>query len=473
MINRRDALRLGTAALLVPVGKLPFNSAALASMQLGADYPVGRGNAARTGETPGPAPRLDEQLIVRWKFAAHGDDSNNTFDDWITPAVVNGVIYAGGRDNLLYAIDATSGTELWSFAVEGNLRDTPAVHNGLIFVTCWGPNVYAIDAASGEERWRYFVGAMSTWGVVADDSTVYLSDGSNIRALTSDTGEERWLFRPEGIASGPALDNGTIFINSLAGVHAIDAISGEELWMHPAGSAFILPPAIVDGVVYAGDFNHELHALDSKSGAEAWRFSPVPPSDSTGYNQHLSVRSVIDGTVMASGDGILYAVDSETGLERWRISSDTTIVPTAMVVDGSALVVDDGLYMVDVVSGQELWRDYRYQDDGLMRSLISSVMIDGIAYVGYNDHVYALGNLPMARLIADVILRGAPSSTGIERGVASAGDDIDTIGVRNTSAGQEWVEVTIGEVTGWIPLEAIDPATLVPDDGVEYVYVPE
>jgi hypothetical protein len=34
------------------------------------------------------------------------------------------------------------------------------------------------------------------------------------------------------------------------------------------------------------------------------------------------------------------------------------------------------------------------------------------------------------------------------------------------------VEVTIGEQSGWIPLDAIDPETLPPEGEIEYVYKP-
>ena len=473
MITRRDALKLSSSALLLPLGTAFVTSPAGANAASSANYPVGQGNPGRTGEMPGPAPRLDEPIIVRWKFAAYGDSTAVNFDYWTNPVIANGVVYAGGRDDLLYALDTNTGDERWHFVIEGNVRDAPAVHNNSVYVTTWGPNVYAIDASSGAERWRYFIGGMSTWGAVADDNSVYFSDGTYIRAVRADSGEEQWLFRTEGVASGPALDNGTLYISSIAGVHAVDATSGDELWSHPAGSAFILPAAISDGVVYAGDFDHQLHALDAESGAEIWRFAPAPPSDSTGYNQHLSIRSVVDGTVLANGDGVLYAVDSQTGQERWRITTDTMITPTSVVVDGLALIADEYLYVVDVLSGQEVWRDPRYFGDGMLRMLPTPVIMDGVAYIGYGDHFYALGNLPGAVIIADTVVRGAPSITGLERGIVSAGAEIDSMGARNASAGQEWVEVTIGDLIGWIPLEAIDPATLAPEGDVEYVYIPE
>jgi hypothetical protein len=36
-----------------------------------------------------------------------------------------------------------------------------------------------------------------------------------------------------------------------------------------------------------------------------------------------------------------------------------------------------------------------------------------------------------------------------------------------------WVEVSIGDVQGWIPLDAIDPLTLPPEGEIEYVYMPD
>ena len=54
-----------------------------------------RGNAAGTGEQPGPGPEGDPVLL--WQF-----DTDGRVDS--TPAVVDGVVYVGSSDGALYAV---------------------------------------------------------------------------------------------------------------------------------------------------------------------------------------------------------------------------------------------------------------------------------------------------------------------------------------------------------------------------------
>lgn len=47
------------------------------------------------------------------------------------------------------------------------------------------------------------------------------------------------------------------------------------------------------------------------------------------------------------------------------------------------------------------------------------------------------------------------------------------MGERVDSNGEVWIRVTIGDLTGWIPLDVIDLATLPPEGEIEFVYIPD
>jgi outer membrane protein assembly factor BamB len=46
--------------------------------------------------------------------------------------VANGVVYAGSFDGSLYALNAATGTKLWSFATGLPVDSSPAVANGVV-----------------------------------------------------------------------------------------------------------------------------------------------------------------------------------------------------------------------------------------------------------------------------------------------------------------------------------------------------
>jgi len=57
--------------------------------------------------------------------------------------VANGVVYVGSLNHKVYALNARTGTKLWSFTTGGELDSSPAVANGLVYVGSRDGKVYA------------------------------------------------------------------------------------------------------------------------------------------------------------------------------------------------------------------------------------------------------------------------------------------------------------------------------------------
>jgi outer membrane protein assembly factor BamB len=60
------------------------------------------------------------------------------------------VVYVG-VDNIIYALDAGSGTELWRFPTGSYVVAGPTVANGVVYVGSMDYNVYAFDLAGGQQ----------------------------------------------------------------------------------------------------------------------------------------------------------------------------------------------------------------------------------------------------------------------------------------------------------------------------------
>ncbi len=59
-----------------------------------------------------------------------------------SPAVANGVVYIGSRNNNLYALNAQTGALLWSYATGGEVESSPVVTNGMVYVGSDDGKVY-------------------------------------------------------------------------------------------------------------------------------------------------------------------------------------------------------------------------------------------------------------------------------------------------------------------------------------------
>jgi outer membrane protein assembly factor BamB len=60
-----------------------------------------------------------------------------------SPAVANGVVYVGSLDHNLYALNAKTGSKLWSYTTGGIVYSSPAVANGVVYVGSGDSKVYA------------------------------------------------------------------------------------------------------------------------------------------------------------------------------------------------------------------------------------------------------------------------------------------------------------------------------------------
>ena len=83
--------------------------------------------------------------------------------------------------------------------------------------------------------------------------------------------------------------------------------SPELLWRFKTGEEVTFSsPAVVDGVVYIGSYDHYLYALDATTGKQRWRFQ------TGGYV--LSPPAVVDGVVYIGSSGgysYVYAITED------------------------------------------------------------------------------------------------------------------------------------------------------------------
>jgi outer membrane protein assembly factor BamB len=346
-----------------------------------------RGNAARTGEQPGPGP--SGTPAVRWRFQA--DDKI-----WSSPVVAAGVVYFGSHDGSLYAVDAATGQLRWSFRIGDTfVIASPAIAAGLVYIGAGG-TLYALDASTGAERWHVetgstlisspavvanvvyvvnILGLPSPTGVLAFDAetgtllwqfepggtmnpaevavgagSVFLTafeSGSlgglgvgYVFALDPQTGRQRWQVEiPAGVRSCPVVVGNDVFVFDGTMLHRIGVLTGEDEPVVPADHPWTqieASPAVVGGVAYFVSGDGYLYAADTTGGAWwKWRFpiGPVPSSP-----------SVVGDSVYVSGYGVVKAIDTASGKQRWSLDLPTVTRTTPAVVEGSVYVGgDDGI----------------------------------------------------------------------------------------------------------------------------------
>jgi len=92
---------------------------------------------------------------VRWRY----EHPQRKFPFYSTAAVLNGKVYLGGRDKMVYCLNALTGKPLWTFAARARVESSPAVADGRVFIGSNDGRFYVLDAASGKKLWEFEAGA--------------------------------------------------------------------------------------------------------------------------------------------------------------------------------------------------------------------------------------------------------------------------------------------------------------------------
>jgi halocyanin-like protein len=327
-----------------------------------------------------------------WTFAGNGSFRSS-------PTVVDGTVYAGTTNRLLYAIDAETAEELWRFEVgpepertdkaEG-IWSSPQVKDGRLFVGANDYTLYALDAETGAELWRYETDKHVQSSPTVVDGTVYVSGRDlGMYALDAETGAEVWTEEIGISGASPAVVDGSVYSGSYTTggpesgkVASFDAATGEEEW-RVDGIDTCSSPIVVDGTVVIGALDEYVYGLDAETGEQVWR-TELPGA------QDFAMPTAKDGTVYITGWGGetgLRALDAGTGEEEWHAETYSAGHQSPTVVDDTVFIVNQNaeLFSVARSDGSVNWRERLHEAPIENATQGSAVVVDGILFTGGED----------------------------------------------------------------------------------------
>jgi outer membrane protein assembly factor BamB len=224
------------------------------------DWPTYRADNTRAGRSDVEVP---EQMKPLWRFEPKAAVEPTA------PVAAGGLVFFGGSDGVVRAIDAASGKPAWTAYTGGGVRFPPTIAAGRALVGSDDGWVYAFEAANGKMLWRFraapaerripvFGALRSTWpvstGVLVDKDTAYFAagmtdtDGTHVYALDAATGAIRWQNNTcghldqvsrRGVAcqGEMLLSDGRLYLagGNSVGAAAFDAATGRCLNQSPTG----------------------------------------------------------------------------------------------------------------------------------------------------------------------------------------------------------------------------------------------
>ncbi|MFA6032346.1 MAG: PQQ-binding-like beta-propeller repeat protein [Myxococcota bacterium] len=313
------------------------------------------------GDENGVVTALDKNGQFRWRFST----SMNVIS---SPRALGDKIFFGSINYAFYAIDK-QGRELWKYPTRKPIKSDAAIYDGVVYFASYDGHIYAVKPD--------------------DRSTVWIFPPKPVAATVAEEGEpppapvEPQLQVGEFSYSSPAISDGVIYIGNIDGfVYAVDAKSGKLKWRYKTGDAVTSSPAVEGGVVYVGSNDNNIYALDTKTGNKIWSFK-------TGAWVNGSPR-VGDGVVYCgSNDKNLYALDAKTGALKGQFTAEGPIISTPSLYKNLIIIGggqgDGNVYCLDRATLKQL---YKYKTAAKIES---DPVVDGdMVYVtSFDRQLYA------------------------------------------------------------------------------------
>ena len=390
-----------------------------------------------------------------------------------SPIVVGTTLYQGTRGNgcgWIYAMDARTGSWLWTYDSGYDSMTTPTCENGVLYMGLGTSNPTAGRAIRVADRsviWSYGASGDQTT-TTPSAGVAYIQGGADslstcasVYAVDSATGALRWSMTdtPPGRLGGTIAidDDGTVILPGWPVVAIMDTGNGPLVkWsVTYVGYAFEAPePTVSESRVYFRQraAPHALIAVDKATGVVAWTLTLNGHAGRLAVRNNRVVFTTGDDICAVSASAYVYAVDDRGGYPSVRWKTDTLecffvtrrpLIANGMVyVTGSA--TGDVLYALDFGTGAVVWTHT------LSANSMSSV-------------AYSCGLVYCENAIT-IQCFGKPISVGLEVDKAQAGaGDLLTYTLALNSYGGPAASVTLTETlpAGLEFVSASDGGTLV------------
>jgi outer membrane protein assembly factor BamB len=292
-----------------------------------------------------------------------------------SPAVVDGTVFVGSLDNNTYALNATTGVQVWNYTTGGPIQwSSPAVASGVVYVGSTDGKVYALNATTGILVWNYTTCSSVLSSPIVAVGVVYVgSEDKNVYALNATTGTQIWNYTTDSsVWSSPTVADGKVFVGSWdSNVYALNASTGNKIWKYTTSGVVVSSPAVVGGVVYVGSWGSKIYALNATTGSSVWNYA-------TG-GAVWSSPAVTDGRVyVGSDDNKTYCLNASTGNHMWNYTTGGAVESSPAVADGVVYVGsnDGNVYFLNATTGTLVWS--KPTGGGFS----SPAVADGMLYVG-------------------------------------------------------------------------------------------
>jgi len=273
---------------------------------------------------------------LKWHYTANGGVAT-------TPVHYNNAIYFLSGTGRIHAVSTETGDSIggvWKTAgslgvdAGGAAIADAAMTNGIIYYVTTNEVMHAIDLSTGVQRWYSRPGSVDRTSVpVVSGDSVVIANGNFLSSWRAITGQKRWTLPLTSNAVVPPAvdaDGNAYIITDNKEIYAINS-RGRGVWQRPAMVDYVplAAPTIADGLLIVPTANGGIYAFDTASGALKWHYLLSPTS--TNINRIPTKINVGSSPVVVNGS--LYVLSDDGALTAFRHDAPDTLPPTIAAMD--------------------------------------------------------------------------------------------------------------------------------------------
>jgi outer membrane protein assembly factor BamB len=234
---------------------------------------------------------------------------------------------------------------IWTFHARSLVEFPPAVAYGRLYFGNNAGVLFAVGAKNGRRAWSYDSHRCQASSPAVDSHTVFQAFMNRppcnrkpdsrltgeIVALAVGNGKVRWKKAIGPSESPPVVVDGTLYAGDWNGrVWAVDSTTGKTRWVRKLSGQVKGGVAVSGDRLFVGDYSGHVYALSVKRGKILWKAHAQPRFGSTGT--FYATPAVAYGRVyIGATDGKVYSFGAGSGKLRWSQSTGGYVYSSAAV----------------------------------------------------------------------------------------------------------------------------------------------
>ena len=278
------------------------------------------------------------------------------------PATDGELIFFGSTNYLVYAMDSHC-KEQWSFQTRDRVKADPLVADGTVYIGSYDGNFYALDAKTGKAKWVFpnvqrqakepsqfeMPTAKPSVSATTPESESKDNPAAKVNAGPSDVGGFSY--------SSAAIHNGVIFVGNLDyRLYALDAQTGSMLWRYKTEAPVTSSPTVSGSHVYFGSNDGNVYDINIENIEKPTVRWKAPTRDWVNSSVCLDEGIAFIG----SNDRRLYALDETTGGAKWSFATKGPAISVPAIFKNLVFVAggagDGNVYALNKKTGNLHWR---------------------------------------------------------------------------------------------------------------------